>query len=102
MSQANQIVQAGYSVGPGETWTDKATTWPVILIARDTEPDHMYLTHQHPDRESITAVHLCCARCESRPSVFCLSPDAEGEAYRVSTADILSGILAHIRRSHDT
>jgi hypothetical protein len=102
VSQANQIVQAGYSIGPGEQWTDEATTWPVIMVARPAEPDHMYLTHQHPERESITAVHLCCARCEHRPSVFCLSPDSEGDGYQVTAADMLAGILAHIRRSHDT
>jgi len=102
MSQADQIARAGYTISPGQIWTDKAATWPVILVSRETDLDHMYLTHEHPDRESVTAVHLCCALCESRPSVFCLSPDDKGDGYRVSTADMLSGILAHIRRSHDS
>jgi hypothetical protein len=102
MSQANEILRAGYSLGPGTAWTEKATAWPTITVARKVEPDHMYLTHQHPERESVTAIHICCSECPGRPSVFCLSPDIQAEGYRVTAADIQAGILAHIRRSHDT
>jgi len=102
MSQANQIAAAGYSIGPGEWWTQTASMWPLVLVTRKLGADHMYLTHEHPERESITAHHLCCDLCPERPSVFCLSPDSGGESYRVTAADIQAGILAHIRRSHDS
>jgi len=32
--------------------------------------------------------------------VYCLSPDITGPGYTITEADLRSGILAHIRRSH--
>ena len=101
LDELSELVRRA-SLQPDSTWTDKAATWPTVTIARQIDPDHMYLTHEHPDRESITAIHICCAECPDQPSVFCLSPDGESESYRVTSADIQSGILAHIRRSHDS
>ena len=101
MSQANQIIQAGYSIGPGKEWTDKAATWPVVTVSRKTEPGHMYATIER-GAESVTATHLCCAECDGNPSVLCLAPNSDEGGYQVSVADILAGILSHIRRTHST
>jgi hypothetical protein len=100
MSQADQIIRAGYSIGPGKEWTDKAAAWPVVTVSRKTEPGHMYATIER-GVESVTATHLCCAECDGNPSVFCLSPDGE-TGYTATVADILAGILSHIRRTHST
>lgn len=97
----------GYTLAPGAEWTGRAATWPVVLVARHTEPGHHMTSPELNERAAAgqdgprRQLHLCCARCDSRPSVFCLAPDArDPEGYRVTTADLLSGILAHIRRSH--
>lgn len=99
MSQANEIIRAGYSIGPGAEWTDKAATWPVLSVSRKTEPGHMYATIEL-GTDSVVATHLCCAECPGEPSVFCLAPNSGEDGYRVTVADMLAGILAHIRRTH--
>ena len=50
--------------------------------------------------QPLMQLHLCCARCVGSPSVFCLSPDGGQGAYIVIAADLVAGILSHIRRSH--
>jgi hypothetical protein len=93
----------GYTIAPGEEWTGQAATWPVVLVPRETEAGH-WLTDVVPAKPQtpLVQLHLCCAKCDDHPSVFCLSPDAGRPGYRVMCADILAGILAHIRRSHET
>jgi len=93
----------GYTLAPGEEWTDRAATWPVVVVLRGTEPGH-FMTDIVPVESTgpLTQAHLCCAECESNPSVFCLSPDVTAEGYRIMEADLRAGILAHIRRSHQT
>lgn len=88
-------------VSPGPEWASVAMTWPVMLVSRETEPGH-WLTDVLPaqPRPPIVQEHLGCARCPDLPSVFCLSPDTTGSSYQVTAADMLAGILAHIRRSH--
>jgi hypothetical protein len=93
-------------VTPADIWTDQAATWPVQVVARETsEPrrlasyDPATRTSFYADHDKLTQLHLVCARCDTLPSVFCLSPGT-GPSYRVTTADLLAGILSHIRRSH--
>lgn len=51
----------------------------------------------------VTQLHLCCAWCTGLPSVFCLNPDmAARSGYQTTVKDMLAGVLAHIRRSHET
>lgn len=96
----------GYTLAPGAEWTDRAATWPAVVVSRETEPGHWLTSLEQgarPDRAAagkVAQLHLCCARCESRPSVLCLSPDAADEPYVVTVADMLAGMLAHIRASH--
>ena len=91
----------GYTIAPDGWWTDRAATWPVTTVVRETEPGH-FLTDVVPVEPvpSLTQLHLCCAVCDGEPSVCCLSPDISKPAYRLTGADLLAGILAHIRRSH--
>lgn len=102
----------GVSLGaePSGIWADRAATWPVRVVVRSTpalDPDRdepRRLSSHEGFRvtwDSIPQLHLCCARCPGEPSVLCLSPDTSGEPYDVTVADMLSGILAHIRRSHE-
>ena len=94
----------GYSLAPGAEWTDRAATWPVVVVPRETEPGH-WLTDVVPADAGPPKVqlHLCCAECQGLPSVFCFIPDVEkAESYRFMWADVLAGILGHIRRSHET
>lgn len=94
---------------PSGIWTDIASTWPVKVVSRETlaldpERDEPRKLSSHEGTritwDPITQLHLCCARCPGAPSLLCLSPDTTGEPYHVQPADMLSGILAHIRRSH--
>lgn len=88
---------------PDSVWTEKASIWPVRIVSRKTEPDRIMTDGSSPSaRPAMLQHHLVCAECPSEPSVICLSPDAELVGYQVSTSDILAGILAHIRRTHDT
>jgi hypothetical protein len=91
----------GYALTPGQMWTDLAATWPVVTVSRETEPGH-FLTDVVPVEPTgpLTQIHLTCAACGGNPSAFCLSADTEGPGYTVTLADLLAGILAHIRRSH--
>ena len=102
MSQANEIIRAGYSIGPGKEWTDKASTWPVVTVSRKTEPGHMHAVVEH-GQDSVMATHLCCAECPDQPSVLCLAPnDITDAGYHMTVADMMAGILSHIRRTHST
>ena len=91
----------GYTIAPGAEWTDHAATWPVAVVSRETEPGH-FLTDIVPAKPTAPRgqVHLCCTRCAEYPSVFCLNPGPGPVGYTITTADVLAGILAHIRRSH--
>lgn len=95
---------------PSGIWTDVASTWPVKVVSRETpalDPDRdepRRLSSHEGVRltwEPLTQLHLCCAACPAAPSVYCLSPDTSGEPYNVVVTDMLAGILAHLRRSHD-
>lgn len=94
---------------PSAIWADTAATWPVRIVPRGTLPldperdEPRKLSSHEGTRltwESLEQLHLCCARCPDLPSVLCVSPDTSGEPYTVMVADMLAGILAHIRRSH--
>lgn len=92
----------GYTLAPGAEWTSQAATWPVTIVTRATEPGH-FLTDvvPVPQRPPLKQTHLVCVNCPDLPSVFCLDPGTDlNSAYTVTAADLLSGILAHIRRSH--
>jgi len=96
------VVRGDYSIGPSVAWTDAASTWPVVVVSRETE-GRVWRASLFGTRQTygtVTELHLCCAACLSRPSVLCLSPDVRGEPYQVTGADMLAGILAHLRRSH--
>lgn len=100
------ILRGPYTIAPDAIWTDTAVTWPVVVIARDTDPaqlgpDGLIIALDEGKaefREPVTQLHLCCAKCEQ--SVLCLAPGT-GESYRVMAADMLASILAHLRRSHE-
>lgn len=91
----------GYTLAPGDEWTSQASGWPVVVVSRETEPGH-FLTDIVPvdPRPPLTQLHVACLACPGFPSVFCLSPDTDRAAYMFTAADVLAGILAHIRRSH--
>ena len=95
------VVRGDWQVGPSLAWMDAAASWPVQVVSRETSGRvwraDLIGTRQTYGR--VTELHLVCARCEQ--SVLCLSPDARYEAYRVTGAGMLSGILAHLRVSHD-
>ena len=95
------MTPGGYTLAPGPEWTQAAANWPCELVARETEPGH-FLTDIVPavPRGPLGQWHLCCAVCPGLPSVFCFAPDADKPGYRVAWGDVLAGILAHIRRSH--
>ena len=86
-------------------WTDAAATWPVVIVSRETDPVVLgpsgLILQQDEARveltEPVTQMHLACALCDQ--SVLCLAPGT-GEPYRVAAADMLAGILSHLRRSH--
>ncbi len=80
----------GYTLAPGPEWTSLAATWPVRCVSRGTEPGH----HLGPRSQT----HLVCQDCGQ--SAYCLSPDATAPGYVVSVAEILAGVLAHIREAH--
>jgi hypothetical protein len=97
---------------PSGAWADIAATWPVKVVSRETpaldrERDEPRKLSSHEGTrvtwDPVTQLHLCCAHqdCPAAPSVLCLSPDASGEPYHVMAADMLAGILAHLRRSHE-
>jgi hypothetical protein len=91
----------GYTIAPGDFWTGQASTWPVVIVQRETEPGH-WLTDVVPAKpvQPLMQLHLCCAQCPDYPSVFCLSPDTGQPGYAITMSDVLAGILGHIRRSH--
>jgi len=101
------VIRGPVTIAPGEEWTSAASTWPVMVVSRETDPAQL-----GPDgliialdegrlelTEPVLQLHLVCARCPGHPSVLCLSPGT-GESYRIAWADALSGILAHLRRTH--
>lgn len=94
------VVRGDYQIGPSLVWMDAATAWPVFVDSRETS-ERRWRANLYGTRKMFrTAVelHLRCGLCGQ--SVLCLSPDTRGEPYRVMAADMLSGILAHLRRSH--
>lgn len=89
-------------IAPGAEWTARAASWPLTVVARETEAGH-WLTDVVPAEPipPLTQLHLCCAECDGFPSVFCLSPDVTKLSYQVTSADMLSGIIRHLRQSHE-
>jgi hypothetical protein len=89
----------GYQLGPRPEDQDRADSWPVLFVIRETEPGH--------DRgPSVPQAHLVCTACAQ--SVICLSPDLGAVAagyvsagYLVSPGEIRARTLAHIRQCHD-
>jgi hypothetical protein len=89
---------------PSDVWTDAGATWPVFVVSRETE-ELRFLSNYDPvtranfvtEHETLTQIHLACSVCDQ--SVFCLHPGG-ADGYRVTIADLLAGILSHIRRSH--
>lgn len=107
------MVRGPVSIAPGSEWTSAAASWPTVVVTRITQcPEGCQEPHVHGTRRRaheegvretdgpLAELHLACARCTDEPSVMCLSPDVNGAPYRVCTADMQSGILAHLRRSH--
>ena len=107
------LVRGPYTIAPSREWTDVAATWPVCFVSRETRcPDGCGEPHVHGTRRRgwdggtyettgpVTELHVVCVRCADLPSVFCLSPSTAGSPYEVCMADLLAGILGHLRRSH--
>lgn len=95
-----QILRGPVTIAPDSTWTDAATTWPVYVDMRETA-DRVWRASDYGTRKTFrteTELHLRCGTCGQ--SVLCLSPSVRDESYRVAVADMLAGILAHLRRSH--
>lgn len=91
-------------LAPSDVWTDAAATWPVVTVSRETDGPRQISNYDPAtgasfvtDHERLTQTHVVCSRCDQ--SVFCLAPGT-GEGYRIMWADVLSGILAHLRLSH--
>jgi len=113
MDERISVVRGAVTIAPGPEWVSVASTWPVLVITRTTQcpdgcaEDHVHGTRRRAHEEGVyetpgplAELHLACARCPGEPSVMCLSPDMDGAPYHVCSADMLSGITAHIRRSH--
>lgn len=95
------IVRGDWQVGPSLIWVDAAGAWPVYVDSRETS-GRVWRGNMVGTRMTygtVRELHLRCGRCGQ--SVMCLSPDVRGESYRVMVADMTSGILAHMRRSHE-
>ena len=99
------ILRGPYTVAPDKAWTDAAATWPVVVVASKTitkqlGPDGLIIALDEGRLEltsPVTQLHLDCAACGQ--SCMCLAPGT-GQPYAVTTAAMLAGILAHLRRSH--
>lgn len=95
------LVRGDYTIAPGEQWTNAGSQWPVMIVSRETTgpvrraSDYGVYEIEQPHAQ----LHLCCAACGQ--SVLCLSPDTSRDPYEVKVADMLAGILSHLRRSHD-
>ena len=81
-----------YHLGPGHIMTDAAMQWPIEFHVEQASDDH--LTHAGKMQ-----AHLRCKICGQ--SVQCLSPDWERGGYMISGQLIVSGILAHLKISHE-
>jgi len=95
------VVRGDWQVGPSLIWMDAAAKWPVQVVSRETA-GRVWRADLYGTRKTygqVTELHLVCGECGQ--SVLCLSPDVRSEAYRVTGADMLSGILAHLRVSHE-
>jgi len=82
---------AGYHLGPGHALTTAAAQWPVLYVRRVTEAGHA--------RPGVLQAHLVCADCGQ--SVCCLTPGEGTGSYALTAALIMSGVLAHLKRSHE-
>ena len=100
MADRVTVVRGDYQIGPSALWADVAASWLVFVDSRETSERRWRASEYGVRKMFRTAVelHLRCGQCGQ--SVLCLSPDTRGEPYRVMAADMLSGILAHLRRSH--
>jgi hypothetical protein len=68
---------------------DAAMQWPIRLVQRETETGHL-MGH------GVTQTHLTCHECGQ--SVCCLGTG--GGSYALTGQIIVSGILAHLKISH--
>jgi hypothetical protein len=86
---------------PGAEWTSLAHDWPTRQVSRETDPGHWLTDVVHPELQGKTLwqTHLVCAVCDQ--SVICLNPDQHGPGYVLTAGQIMSGVLAHIRRCHE-
>lgn len=88
-----------YGLEPDPRDRERAASWPVLFVIRETEPGH--------DRGAgVAQAHLVCTGCAQ--SVICLSPDLGAVAagyvsagYQVSPGEIAARTLAHVRQCHD-
>jgi len=94
------LIRGDYTVYPGPQWTSAAMDAALFVVSRETEgPVHRASDFGAYETDvPLGTVHLACDRCGQ--SVLCLSPDVRGAPYRVSAAEILAGILAHLRQCH--
>ncbi len=101
MMFAGEGGRTAYTVGPSPLIQQAVAQWPVRVVIRDTEPGHMYVEHEHLERDGrpATQAHLVCAVCDQ--SVACLSPDLDAAPYQVTPGIITSGVLAHLRVCHE-
>lgn len=87
-----------YGLEPDPRDRERAASWPVLFVIRETEPGH--------DRgEGVPQAHLICTGCAQ--SVVCLSPDVRPieqramAGYLLSPGEIAARTLAHVRQCHD-
>lgn len=82
-----------YGLEPDPRDRERAASWLVLFVIRDTEPGH--------DRGAgVAQAHLICMACTQ--SVVCLNPDmATGAGYLLSPGEIAARTLAHVRQCHD-
>jgi hypothetical protein len=81
-----------YQLGPGHPMTETAWTWPLLFVQRETEPGHLM-------GEKLTQAHIVCAQCQQ--SCFCLTPDVMRGSYALIGQQIIAGVLAHLKISHE-
>ena len=94
------LVRGDYTVAPGDEWTSAAAQAHVYVVSRETTGPVWRASDfgAYEKYAPLGTMHLACDRCGQ--SVICLSPDIRGAPYRVSAAEILAGILAHLRQCH--
>lgn len=82
----------GYHLGPGHLLTSDALQWGIRFHVEPNADDHLTAPGK-------TAAHLRCATCGQ--SVACLTPDIDLGTYALTAQIIVSGIIAHLKISHE-